>query len=636
MIDPFSEKLIATVFAQVFQTCYKSLLKSAKWVAIEGKERDIFGIAARRYAQQFEERYNMIRIFGMEKPVPLRNIYVRINVLERIIRNQRISIEELEAQFDRDRRTFGIRRQTKTGSQIVDTIQKFIVLGKPGAGKTTLLKYLAFQTLDGKTRKKRIPIFVSLKDFSDSSTSLIDFIVDQFDICQFPDAKPFILKILEKGKCQILLDGLDEVSKKKENSIIKQLLDFSDKFDKNQFIISCRIAAYNHWFHKFTDVEIADFSNEQIKTFINNWFGEETDVAELCWKKLNQNSQIKELASIPLLLTLLCLAFDETMDFPQNRAELYKEALDALLKKWDSTRRITREEIYKHLSLRRKEALFSKIAAETFENGEYFLLQRVLEKKIFEFIQHLPEAKDETLEPDSEYILQAIEAQHGIFIQRAKGIYSFSHLTFQEYFTGKYIVDNATEGTLERLIENHLFDDKWREVFLLTSGMLYKADEFLLLIYDKIQQLAKHERLSKYLQTVSFPKNNDQLMVPAFVGRIIAIINRIHKNSENVSLDLGLDFERVSKLDNELNRNSNKSREIALTIGMQLSKNIDLSTCKNLAIQLAISDDVDPQIKKMEELELYLKANKLLLDCMNAECYVSKSTRQAILDIMFI
>jgi hypothetical protein len=125
-------------------------------------------------------------------------------------------------------------------------------------------------------------------------------------------------------------------------------------------------------------------------------------------------------------------------------------------------------------------------------------------------------------------------------------------------------------------------------------------------------------------------------MVPAFVGRIIAIINRIHKNSENVSLDLGLDFERASKLDNELNRNSNKSREIALTIGMQLSKNIDLSTCKNLAIQLAISDDVDPQIKKMEELELYLKANKLLLDCMNAECYVSKSTRQAILDIMFI
>ena len=38
-------------------------------------------------------------------------------------------------------------------------------------------------------------------------------------------------------------------------------------------------------------------------------------------------------------------------------------------------------------------------------------------------------------------VLKAIEAQHGIFSQRAQRIYSFAHLTFQEYFTAQYIAD---------------------------------------------------------------------------------------------------------------------------------------------------------------------------------------------------
>ena len=61
-----------------------------------------------------------------------------------------------------------------------------------------------------------------------------------------------------------------------------------------------------------------------------------------------------------LLLTLLCLVFDDDMNFPRNRAELYKDALDALLKKWDTSRNILRGDIYKNLSTLRKKQLFSQ------------------------------------------------------------------------------------------------------------------------------------------------------------------------------------------------------------------------------------------------------------------------------------
>jgi predicted NACHT family NTPase len=46
---------------------------------------------------------------------------------------------------------------------------------------------------------------------------------------------------------------------------------------------------------------------------------------------------------------------------------------------------------------------------------------------------------------NSEAVLDALEAQHGLLIERAKGIYSFSHLTFQEYFAAQFLINSADQ-----------------------------------------------------------------------------------------------------------------------------------------------------------------------------------------------
>jgi predicted NACHT family NTPase len=288
-----------------------------------------------------------------------------------------------------------------------------VILGKPGAGKTTFLKYLTLQALDGNLKQSGIPIFVGLKEWSDSGQSLIDFIVDIFDVCDFPNAHPFVVRLLTQGRALILLDGFDEVSAQKIDKVVRDVRRLASKYSRNKFVLSCRLAAYSHFLENFTEVEIADFSLRQIEAFVNNWFGKRSAKANACLKALNENTQIRELASVPLLVTLLCLAFDETMSFPANRAELYKEALDALLKKWDASRSIKRDEIYRHLSLRRRESLFSRIAVQTFEANQYFIPQRDLERQILNYIRNLPEAGSETLEVDSENVPKSIEAQHG-------------------------------------------------------------------------------------------------------------------------------------------------------------------------------------------------------------------------------
>jgi predicted NACHT family NTPase len=54
-------------------------------------------------------------------------------------------------------------------------------------------------------------------------------------------------------------------------------------------------------------------------------------------------------------------------------------------------------------------------------------------------------------------------------VERARGEYSFSHLTLQEYLTAKYIVDNNLVG---QVVKAHLTEPRWREVFLLIAGLI--------------------------------------------------------------------------------------------------------------------------------------------------------------------
>ena len=91
---------------------------------------------------------------------------------------------------------------------------------------------------------------------------------------------------------------------------------------------------------------------------------------------------------------------------------------------------------------------------------------------------------------DSKAILRAIEVQHGLLIERARGIYSFSHLTFQEYLTARKIVASSNSEELHRALQQlatQITNPQWREVILLTSSMLPNAD-YLLYPYPIIQQ----------------------------------------------------------------------------------------------------------------------------------------------------
>ena len=465
--------------------------------------------AEQAYLNKVIKLYDRVRILGSSADVPLGNLFTQVYILDKPTARYRHDIEELRkrgAERNEFQRQPGERIH---GLNLVKTGQNLFILGKPGAGKTTFLKYITIQAAH--KQLPHVPIFVSLNQWADSrwckgdKAALLPFLVEQFDICDFPNADLFVDYLLRAGRALILFDGLDEVKQEKDQRrrLTRLLQDFARKYGKSQYLITCRIAASEYAFDGFADVEVADFTSDQVREYARNWFGVEEKKFDAFTIELDkaENKGIAELCNTPLLLSLLCLTFDNVMSFPPNRAELYEDALDTLLRKWDSSRQIQRDEIYRDLSHKRKLHLLMNIAVPTFQKGELFFRQRDLEKWIVDYLAKLPNARSaDTI--DGAAILKAMEAQHSILVERAQGIYSFSHLTFQEYLTARYWSENQGKEEASKLILTHLTDQRWREVFLLTASLLDNADEFINFMRYTIQEIIG--KISTILQLLTW------------------------------------------------------------------------------------------------------------------------------------
>jgi predicted NACHT family NTPase len=57
----------------------------------------------------------------------------------------------------------------------------------------------------------------------------------------------------------------------------KPIKAFTDQYRDCQFVITCRIAAREYTFQQFTEVEVADFNDEQIAEFATKWFKAKKD-----------------------------------------------------------------------------------------------------------------------------------------------------------------------------------------------------------------------------------------------------------------------------------------------------------------------------------------------------------------------
>mgnify|MGYP002777181419 CR=1 FL=1 len=551
------------------------------WVnkRLDEKTEDLIAHAAEQYIQNYSDRHGILKVLGMREPVPLESIYTTVQFLDNSDLRWYESIETLEKSYRQARkRSFQKEAVKQDGLQVAREKQYLMVLGGPGAGKSTFLRKMGLEALKGKAgsyEHECIPVLLELKNFTSSKINLEKAIAREFQICNFPNAEEVAQKLLEEGRLLILLDGLDEVPSKNTDEAICQIQNFVDQYDQNRFIASCRVAAYRHNFRRFSDVAMAEFDPSQIQQFIANWFGTETDRAagtgQRCWELLQkpENFAAKELAQTPLLLTLLCLVYDRSQNFPSNRSGLYCKALRVLLEEWAAEKRIMREEIYRGLNTELEEILLSEIAYQGFAADRLFFSQREIVSQIKAFLTNNLNAPKHL---DGEAVLNAIAIQQGILVERAEDVFSFSHLTLQEYLTAQFIDDHHQ---VPALVNRHLTDERWQEVFLLVAGLMrHGADELLQRMARKARKFVATPRLQALLQWAD--------LLTADTG---GTINPVAKRA--AALFLALNRDRALELARVLNSELAKALDLIRTLDLLRSPSpisaLDLTRAANLA-----------------------------------------------------
>ena len=591
-----------------------------------------------QYDRHYRERHGTTKIscVGMQEPIPLDNVYVAVHFLPQEQGSKYGSLKDIEEAFrQRGKRRSALNfEKQQDGMQIANNKQYLMVLGGPGMGKSTFLRKIGLEALkkNGDFEHQCIPVFLELKRFPEDQIDIEALITKEFEICGYPYPQRKAMKALKSGKLLILFDGLDEVPAAKVDNVISKIEDFVDQYGQNRFIASCRMAAYTKRFKQFTDVEMAEFDGSQVKAYINNWFAstsdlyrrqldEEMKTAERCWKALveKEHRSTRELARNPLLLTLLCMVYDKSQNFPRNRADLYEKALNIFLEEWAAEKRVRRDlSVNQYLDISTEKRMLYEIAAKNFDENRLFFS----ESEVIDQIKSFGEGNTNTPTIfDASKILETIVVDQGLFVERVSRFYSFSHLTFQEYLTAHYIVRDTR--SIQGLVNDHLHHKRWREVFLLTAGLMHEADDLLVKMKAEAIKLINTDRLKMLFQWAKCITDTSDTSYNGVAKRAFAIhqyfslwrlnkicqaIRGIVNQYPNLTPDDSLDQERYFYLNRDFNRYrdlyQNINRELDPDLYQEPYNEIDIDLYIELTLYPRLYRSFDPDLHLYQEIEL--------------------------------
>ncbi|WP_068818326.1 NACHT domain-containing protein [Phormidesmis priestleyi] len=522
-------------------------------------------------------------------------LYVDVWLLDRSPRTFQVSESTLLKSFDlrNDRLGLGDRVKRNEGMAVAHANARLLILGKPGAGKTTFLKHLAVDCSNDKFQPKLIPVLIELRKIRSMGWNLLDALSEELGV-----DNQRTQTLLEQGRLLILMDGLDEVPTNSfRRNVQEQLQSLAQepKHSGNRFILTCRTQIIEMIPQGFNSVEVADFNDEQVKKFVENWFcasgRNEAEIAQH-WQAFSdatkKNPSLNELTVTPVLLSLMCLVLQDAGELPSQTASLYRKGIRLLLEKWNDRKDIAEweigKEVYRKLSIDQKEALLIEIAARKFENPGNFVLfeQQDLAQQIANFLK-LVDAQE------GEAVLKAIEAQHGLLVERADELWSFSHLTFQEHFTIQWLTKLSPEQLAEKIA-----DKRWQEIVKLAVESQQPADRLLRLIKQAIDHsVLQDAKLQEFLTWIQSKTESTKVDYKSAAIRALYFAFTLDFSC-NFSLDYALEF----SLDHALELTLNHDLEFA--VDLTLAHSLALVRVLNHALGIAPDFEVDP------DLDLYL------------------------------
>jgi formylglycine-generating enzyme required for sulfatase activity len=455
----------------------------------------------------------------------------------------------------RTRSTRGVSGDDESPSPVTTT--RLLLLGDAGSGKTTTLRYAALRLAQAyrrgdaallasdaaglhlHLRRAPLPIYVRLTLFAASIPTDLrelppqererytgapaDLFLTWLDReaarhCEIQEGALSSLIRKNDGNVLLLLDGLDEAGDEQRRAYLAQVIDnLARRYDKQRYVVASRTAGYGGlvYLPDFLERHLSPLDEQEAQALLRKWFdavyarlhaigrrrqdAAADQVAQL-WEVIERNDRLRDMATNPLLLTVMALLQFNSVRLPDQRAKLYEKLIELLLDLWRRQNVASDTLVTSVAQLASEQRRLEALALAMQQQP-----QQVREVTLRQAQEWLSPLYVERLKIDREEadrrvhdLLRRLAVDSGIIQQREER-YAFSHYTFQEYLAARALdsLDNrdGAPDSVAFLLERSA-DARWRETLLLAAGY-----------WSNGQQIRKTERLLRGLLDRRDPEN---------------------------------------------------------------------------------------------------------------------------------
>ncbi|MDD9155174.1 hypothetical protein PVK64_03075 [Aliivibrio sp. S4TY2] len=384
-------------------------------------------------------------------------IYTDESVLSSII-----ELKELEACSD---------RVSISAHDVFYTGKDVAIYGGAGVGKTTTLE-MFFKSYEETINGRKI-IFCSLnrvvqglsnlgiekRNTKDTKSTYLDKVIYSIILLSYglavnSDNIDRIKPYLDDGVV-LVFDGLDEIITEYP-IVLDAMNNFKKNYEKIQWIISSRDCVSYLKEINFLGITLLPFTPEQLRSFICGWFNDECIGMKL-WNEIS-GTELHENLLTPLVATILCTLVEKGIKAPSNESEIYSERLSLLLGKYDTNKRIRRQEQGSEELFSCAKALAWSMHSQGIRNISYREAIQNLQIKV---------GSKYTTRLISKCVKELEDPCTVLVRDKVSGKLSFGHFRFQEHLASLELRDNRSIDLSTIIIR-----DWWRGAFSLFAQSL--------------------------------------------------------------------------------------------------------------------------------------------------------------------
>ena len=384
-----------------------------------------------------------------------------------------------------------------------------LAVGRPGIGKTSLSTKMlrlwasgeAFNVFD-------VAFLVKFRRFNDGAKLNLRELLAGAETVQRLDDSVWEFVQNESNKVLFIFDGLDEYSRKEEIntqqdykndveekmpvSVLYMKLAARELLPGANILATTRPTAVKYVadvdFQR--TVEIRGFTSENVQEYVEKFTRGYPGAKAKIWGHIKSNINLFSLSYIPVNCFLICHCLlqsiqRESSQLPTKMTDIYQMTVKMIL--------FNHMHDMEGLPQKELEKLKSTHMYERFENFPEELQKTLnsLGEIAFKGIEEgrlLFESSEVSGLEDCGLLHKLPDLKPKAWNHPLKSQFCFIHLTVQEFFAAKHLVNTETKEEIERFVCIHINDGKWQVVLQFVAGLLNSSSETFFKLLPKPSQ----------------------------------------------------------------------------------------------------------------------------------------------------